>query len=65
MKKNAKEKLNIQDKAPTLPQTKPYGWQTPIPPKSTNQEKLRGLMKMLANCLSMSMYLISMSPFST
>jgi hypothetical protein len=23
---------NIQDKAPTPPRTKPYGWQTPIPP---------------------------------
>jgi dethiobiotin synthetase len=57
---------SIQDKAPTLPQTKPYRWQTPISPhKSANQEESRGLMKISANYLSVSMYLISMSPFST
>jgi hypothetical protein len=54
-------------KAPTPPQTKPYGWQTPIPPsrKLVNREESRDLVKMLANCLSVSIYLISMSPFST
>jgi hypothetical protein len=26
---NAREKQNIQEKAPTLSQTKSYGWQTP------------------------------------
>jgi hypothetical protein len=47
---------------PTPPQTNPYGWQTPIPPrKSANQEESRGLVKMSANCLSVSIYLISMS----
>jgi hypothetical protein len=56
---------NIQDKSPTPPQTKPYGWQTPISShRSVNQEESRGLMKMSANCLSVSMYLISMPPFS-
>jgi hypothetical protein len=29
---NDKEEQNIQDKSPTPPQTKPYGWQAPIPP---------------------------------
>jgi hypothetical protein len=57
---------NIHAKAPTPPQTKPYGWQTPIPSrKSANQEESRGLVKMSANCLSVTIYLISMSPFST
>jgi hypothetical protein len=41
--KNAREKQNIQVykvKAPTPPQTKPYGWQTPISPrKSANHEE--------------------------
>jgi hypothetical protein len=27
---NIREKQNIQDKAQTPPQTKPYRWQTPI-----------------------------------
>jgi hypothetical protein len=60
---------NIQGKASTPPQIKPYGWQTPIPPppphKSVNQEESRGLVKILVNCLSVSMYLISMSRFCT
>jgi hypothetical protein len=48
------------------PQTKRYGWQTPISPrKSANREESRGLVKMSANCLSVSIYLISMPPFST
>jgi hypothetical protein len=56
---------NIYDKAPTPPQTKPYGWQTLISSrKSANREAMRGLMKISANCLSVSMYLISISPFS-
>jgi hypothetical protein len=58
---------NIHDKAPTPPQTKPYGWQRPIPPsrKSANREESRSLVKILAYCLSVSIYLISMSPYST
>jgi hypothetical protein len=45
----------IHAKAPTPPQTKPYGWQTPIfPRKSINQEESMGLVKMPANCLSVS-----------
>jgi hypothetical protein len=57
---------NIQDKTPTSPQTKPYGWQTLISPrKSVNREESTGLVKISANCLSVSMYLISMFPFST
>jgi hypothetical protein len=39
MKKMTKKSkiYNIQDKSPTPPQTKPYGWQAPIPPcKSEN-----------------------------
>ena len=35
------------------------------PRKSANREESRGLVKMSANCLSVSMYLISISPFST
>jgi hypothetical protein len=65
MKKMQEESkiYNIHDKAPTPPQTKPYGWQTPISPrKSANREESRGLMKMSANYLSMSIYLISMPP---
>jgi hypothetical protein len=57
---------NIHVKSPTPPQTKPYGWQTPIPHcKSANQEESWGLVKMPVNCLSVSIYLISISPFST
>jgi hypothetical protein len=57
---------NIHAKAPTPPQTKPYGWQTPISHrKSVNREESRSLVKMSANYLSVTMYLISMSPFST
>jgi hypothetical protein len=53
-------------KALSPPQIKLYGWQTPIPHrKSANREESRGLVKMSANCLSVSMYLISISPFST
>jgi hypothetical protein len=55
---NAREKQNIhayKSKAPTPPQTKPYGWQTPIfSRKSANREESRGLVKILANCLSVS-----------
>jgi hypothetical protein len=44
---NAREKakhINVQDKAPTPPQTKPYGWQTPIPPPVDQQiKKNRGV----------------------
>jgi hypothetical protein len=30
---------NIQEKAPTPPQTKPYGWQTPIPPPQISKSR--------------------------
>jgi hypothetical protein len=44
---------NIHTKAPTPPQTKPYGWQTPISPrKSANREESRDLVKMSANSLN-------------
>jgi hypothetical protein len=44
----------------TPPQIKPYGWQTPFSlRKAAKQEELMGLMKIPANCLSVSMYLIS------
>jgi hypothetical protein len=37
----------------------------PSPPrKSAKREASRGLVKILANCLLVSMYLISISPFS-
>jgi hypothetical protein len=39
MKKMQKKRkmYNIEDKTPTPPQTKPYGWETPISPhKSVN-----------------------------
>jgi hypothetical protein len=40
---------------------------SPLPPprKSANREATIGLVKMSANCLSVSMYLISICPFST
>jgi hypothetical protein len=67
--KKMKEKskiYNIQDKTPTPPRIKPYGWQTLIPPrKLANRVESRGLVKMSANCLSVSIYFISMYPFST
>jgi hypothetical protein len=63
---NAREKAKYtiyKAKTPTPPQAKPYGWETPISPcKSANREESKGLVKMSANCLSVSMYLISMSP---
>jgi hypothetical protein len=63
---NAREKAKCtiyKAKELSPPQTKPYGWQTLIPPrKSANREESRGLVKMSANCLSVSIYLISMSP---
>jgi hypothetical protein len=65
---NVREKTkhtNVQDKVPTPPQTKSYGWQTPISPrKSANRVESRGLVQMSVNCFLVSMYLISMSPFS-
>jgi hypothetical protein len=30
---------NIHDKAPTPPQTKPYGWQIPIPPAQISKSR--------------------------
>jgi hypothetical protein len=36
--------------------------QSPPPRKSANREESRGLVKMSANCLSVSIYLISMPP---
>jgi hypothetical protein len=56
----------IREKAPTPPQTKPYRCQTLISPRRlANQEESRGLVKMSANFLSVFMYLILMSHFST
>jgi hypothetical protein len=68
---------NIHAKAPTPPQTKENyklplkpshmdgKHQSPLPRKAANREESRGLVKMSVNCLSVSIYLISMSPFST
>jgi hypothetical protein len=57
---------NIQDKVSTPPLKPSHmdGKHQP-PHKSANREESMGLVKILANCLSMSMYYISMSPFST
>jgi hypothetical protein len=74
----AREKQNIQvykvkhqlplkpRQITSSPQTKPYGWQTSISSrKSANREESRCLVKISANCLSVSLYLISRSSFST
>jgi hypothetical protein len=42
---SAREKQNIQyiqEKAPTPPQTKPYGWQTPIPLQISKSRRIMG-----------------------
>jgi hypothetical protein len=57
---------NIQDRTQAPPQTKPQGWQVPISShKAAKREASRGLVKISVNYLSVSMYLISMSPFPT
>jgi hypothetical protein len=65
---NAREKQNIQytGKKHQLPLKSSYtdGKHQCPPCKLANQEESMGLMKMSANCLSMSMYVISMSSFS-
>jgi hypothetical protein len=64
---NTREKqrdANIQGKSQAPRQTKPYGWQTPSSPrKEAKREESRGLVKMLVSCLSMSINIISISPF--
>jgi hypothetical protein len=66
---NAREKQKIQvykenHKLPLKPSHRDDKHQA-LPRKEVKREESRGLVKMLANCLSVSMYLISMSPFST
>jgi hypothetical protein len=57
---------NIQGKSTNSPSNQAI-WManTNFPRKSANREESRGLVKMSANCLLVSTYLISMSPFST
>jgi hypothetical protein len=57
---------NIHDKSltPLKPSHMDDKHQSPLR-KSVNQEESRGLVKISINSLSVSMYLISMSPFST
>jgi hypothetical protein len=66
---NAREKQNIQytrqkHQLPLKPSHMDGKHQFP-PHKLANQDESRGLVKISANCVSVSMYLISMSPFST
>jgi hypothetical protein len=58
---------NIQGKNTNSPSNQAIWMANTIPPprKSANREESRGLVKMSANCLSVSIYLISMSHFST
>jgi hypothetical protein len=57
---------NIQGKITNSPSNQATWMANTNPPhKSANREELRGLVRMSANCLSVSIYLISMSPFST
>jgi hypothetical protein len=47
---------NIQDKAPTPSQTKPYGWQTPIsPPQISKLRRINGFGKNVGQ-LSLGVY---------
>jgi hypothetical protein len=47
----------IQGKTQVSPQTKPWGWQTPSSHhKAAKWEASSGLLKMLANCLSVSIF---------
>jgi hypothetical protein len=66
---NARENQNIQytrqkHQLPLKPSHMDGKHQLP-PRKLANREESRGLVKMSANCLSVSIYLISVSPFST
>jgi hypothetical protein len=66
---NAREKQNIQIytlkyQLPLKPSRKDGKHQFPPPSrKAGKREKSRGLIKISVNCLSVSMYLIAMSPF--
>jgi hypothetical protein len=46
---------NIQDKSPTPPQTKPYGWQTPSPPQISKSRRIKGFGENVSQ-LSLSVY---------
>jgi hypothetical protein len=66
---NAREKQKIQvykikHKLPLKPSHKDGKYQFP-PHKEAKREESRVLVKISANCLSVSIYLISISPFST
>jgi hypothetical protein len=57
---------NIQGKIINSPSNQAILMANTNPPrKSANQEESMGLVKMLVNSLSVSIYFISMSPFST
>jgi hypothetical protein len=65
---NVREKQKIQiykikHQLPLKPSHKDGKYQSPR--KAAKREELRGLMKMSTNCLSVSIHLISISPFST
>jgi hypothetical protein len=65
--KNARQKQNIQVYRAKAPQTKPYGWQTPIPP-SPQISKLRRIKGFGENVgqLSLGVYIPHLNaPFST
>jgi hypothetical protein len=67
-KQNAREKQNIQytRKNTNSPSNQAIQMvNINFPRRSTNWEESRGLVKMSVNYLFVSMYLISMSPFST
>jgi hypothetical protein len=56
---NSREKHNIQGKAPTPPQTKPYGWQTPIPsplPQICKSRRIKGFGENVGQ-LSLGVYI--------
>jgi hypothetical protein len=55
----------IEYKLPLKPSHKDGKHQSPPPRKAAKREASRDLVKISANCLSVSMYLISISPFST
>jgi hypothetical protein len=68
-KENAREKQNIHytRKSTNSPSNQAMRMTITDPPPgiSVNQEDSRSVVKMSTNCLSVSMYLISMSSFST
>jgi hypothetical protein len=47
---------NIHTKAPTPPQTKPYGWQTPIPPPPRKSRRIKGFSENVGQ-LSLGVYI--------